>query len=121
MISRKEFWFAITFFILAIVPILAINSIDEYGQFMIAISQKMPKYNSGLDKFIYQNVTRPYYLMIGAVSSWFILFGTWQALLLIKRARTYSVSKYSLWIFIIGFMPVLVVVFRALINAYSIN
>jgi hypothetical protein len=106
MLKRREFWFASILFIMAALPLFAIPSIQGYGRFMMVMNHNPPTINARtFASAIYQDATRPYFIMIGFVCAWFLLFGGWEVLLLVRKMRMLTAAVSSAWIFVFALFP----------------
>jgi hypothetical protein len=106
MIKRQEFWFALVLFTMSVLPLFAVQSIHEYGRFMMALNHNPHEVNAkAFADAIYQDATRPYFIMIGFMCAWFLLFGSWELLLLVRKMRMLSSAVSAAWIFTFALFP----------------
>ena len=106
MVMRREFWFALILLTIAALPLFAIPSVQGYGRFMMALNHNPPHINARTyADAIYEDATRPLFLTIGSVCAWFLLFGGWEVLLLVRKMRALSSANASARIFTFALLP----------------
>jgi hypothetical protein len=110
MARRKEFWFALILLSIGILPLFAIEAVQQYGRFMMVMNHNTPHTDAAaFATAIYQTTTRPLFISIGFLCAWFFLFSSWEVLLLIMRIRNFTQAQFSTWIFIFALLPAAII------------